>query len=529
MIHITHRDGLSVVVESGVWLLEEYRTYLVHGAERAEWAGQSLPSSQCGALVLELGPHVGQHTLSVIGGGESSVHRFEVAANPAKLTGDHWLSLLQEIETWLPGAVTGPGGGHAGMVGVSGATAGWLAEALLPLVPALVRAVRALTDELRTRTRSPLEDRPLHTATALSSEALAWIARHPAAVTWVTGDQPVGKPPLVPMRVLRTELDHPANRTLRWLIERVARNLRAAATALAPALSAHRGWCEGRIEALTASATQLDRVVRSSPLSEIRAELALDVGAAVFVDDSRYARVLSLTRPFLSPAFSLAASEIGATLRPSYGLYEVWCLTKLDGALRALTDLQWTAHGHETVLRPGSSGEGFVLKGIGSAGRAELRFNATFRSHHSEGGDRKSITSERRPDFVLGWLPKEGPAAWAVLDAKYRIGEQLMDAFGSLHIYRDSLRWSDFGGRPSIGALLSPSATQHVAAYFHSSYLTEHRMGAFELRPGVEAESLIRWIAASLGLPLRGDTEPLVPSHSGGHGYDPVGVAAVLG
>ena len=114
-----------------------------------------------------------------------------------------------------------------------------------------------------------------------------------------------------------------------------------------------------------------------------------------------------------------------------------------------------------------------------------------------------SISAERRPDVAITWLPVDGRApSWMVLDAKYRVGRSnLGDAFASLHIYHDALRWARFGGR-CVGALiLSPRRTNDCSDWFGEKFWNEYGVGAEEVVPGGERVAFLgQRVLGSLGV-----------------------------
>jgi hypothetical protein len=90
-----------------------------------------------------------------------------------------------------------------------------------------------------------------------------------------------------------------------------------------------------------------------------------------------------------------------------------------------------------------------------------------------------------------------------VLDAKYRIEEQLNDAVGSLHMYRDSIVQDEDeppARRAIVGAyILTPHTpslnpawrqTKMPGRLFHPDYRTAFKFGALTLRPGMPLSAI---------------------------------------
>jgi hypothetical protein len=103
---------------------------------------------------------------------------------------------------------------------------------------------------------------------------------------------------------------------------------------------------------------------------------------------------------------------------------------------------------------------------------------------------------------VVSWTPREGEPRWVVLDAKYRVAlESVREAFPSLHVYRDALRWRSQGGAPQRGLLLVPAVADGCAPWASAEFLAAHGFGLWRMRPGVAGdEALGRWLCDALGL-----------------------------
>lgn len=510
MIAIVNRKGEQAPFEDGVWLLEESTRYAVRGVERVERDEVPLPGLSGGDFELDTGHAVGKAVLRWWGKDGTGVALLDVAPRADKLGLEEWERLIEDLESWLPGLTTGFDGTRHGEVGKAGCTSGWFAEALLPLVPALVQAVRVLVGELRLRTRTELVDEPFRRVRQANRETAAYIARNPEAAAWLDGWKALerrGKPPTVPLRRIHQTLDHPANRYMRWLLERVVRRLSEAATRL-EAVGARtdvRGWCAPRARRLRQAATDIALLVRRSPLSRIRSTPPTDAAFAVVVDDPHYARVHALARKFVSPAFSLAESETPASVKPSYDLYELWCFLAVARSFESLEKFTWKATGLGPLLAETGTGGGASFVGKSAEGTMSIAFNRTFVSFtHPKKGERWSLSGERRPDIVVSWRPADASeGAWVFFDAKYRVGDNLVDAFGSAHVYRDSLRWTGFGGAPLGGLLLTPASTDSTDVFFHEAYREEFGIGACVLKPGVDARALVAWVGHLFGITER--------------------------
>lgn len=511
---VLHKDS-AVPVRDGVVVLEEARSYQIRLAQvraaRARtaraWLGvRPLSRSASGDFVIDSDHAVGQSHLRVELDDHSRVWPVEIHPRAEKLSDTSWLTMLTDLEAWLPSATVGRRGPRHGQVGERGASAPFLAEALAPLIPALERLIRLVLADPRIRSLSRWRDVPIHQARSVDRETLAWVSRHPDVGLWLDPWRAAdlsGPAPLLPQRHTIDTVDHPANRYLSWLIVRVVTTLRQVADAL-HALGGdtdHGPWCSARAARLRADADRLDRLWRASFLRTLPRQPASEAALLVVLDDPLYARIHRICRRFLSPKFQLANSDGQpmAAVRPSFTLYELWCFLAV---VRQLKDLlpgwRFTDRGLGKLRNPSGTGAGASVTGRGPAGTLTVHFNPTFRGYLARGQQaRYTLSGERRPDITVTWQPapsaadspSSGRPAWLCLDAKYRVGKRnLADAFTSVHIYRDSLRDDDFGGPCTTAVLLAPASSEEVAPWFSEEFRAEFGTGIFQLTPGVTAK-----------------------------------------
>jgi hypothetical protein len=235
----------------------------------------------------------------------------------------------------------------------------------------------------------------------------------------------------------------------------------------------------------------------------------------VHAQNARFQRV---ARRFCAPAFRLAESETdpGAAVRQSFSLYELWCFLALrQHFAAALPGWRWSEANLGGFLTPTGSGSGATFVAMHGGRRLQIEFNPTFKSWYCRGGDsRHSLSSERRPDFVITFDDGLHPGRWFVLDAKYRAGrENLAKALASVHIYRDALVDPARGGKCSGAVLLVPSRCD-VAEWFDPAWQHEQRMGMAALAPGARPRRRRRPGAADEAVCVRGVDE-LDVSHDG--------------
>lgn len=506
MIRFETHAGATVACVGGRYVLHEATSYVVIGPDAVHWDGIALPRMESGRHGLVLGLAVGRVRLTCTVGGATVDVEVEVVPASRKLHADLWMRMLVDIEEWLPAATIGAANVRHGGVGLVGVPAPFLAEALLPLVPTLLQATQMLCEGLRRRRTTVVEDLPLRASRAIRPETVRVISRHPQVADALRrGSLPRHATPL-PLRALVDDLGHPANRYVAWALRRVAHRLRETGRRLVTHTPDHVEdvpWFRDRARLFERAADELRLVVDRSPLALVEPRPDATAAMGAIFDDPSYARVHDLCRRFLSPRFALASEEPPARTRPSYGIYEVWCLLALRNSLRALPGMQWTETGLAALLEQAGSGSGAKVTGRSATGELELSFNAVFASYHVERKRaRWSLSSERRPDFVIAWRPANdsSSAKWVVLDAKYQAGrESLSGALQSLHVYRDALRWDGHGGSARGGLLLAPSA-EDAEVYFDDAYLDAFGIGIKVARPHESLEPIVRWVMASLGI-----------------------------
>ena len=440
---------------------------------------------------------VGRLTLTVRRTG--SVQRFPIDVAPAdnKLRSQLWMAMLSQLDEWLPGVIGGVEGPRQGGLALMGRDTAVAVEALLPLLPAYERALALVAAHPRTLEQHAISERPIHRARHATSGALSWISRHPREAAWLNPHADadlIGLPPLIPLDTYRDTLDHPANRYIVWQLGRIVTRLTHAADHLSKAtvsdLNHSRVWRDARVTALRRAAHDMQRILRTGPLRTVRPAPANGAALLVLLDDPQYARAHRLGRRILRSGLHGTLDQSVAT-RPSFHLYELWCLLAVQRALAEVVGNQWKwrLYKKAKLLSLLGSGSGAVWKATHPSGRElKLLFNPRFQSllTKSSPNKRHSITAERRPDLCI-----TSGDRWLVLDAKYRVGQSALgDAFTSAHVYRDALRWPAHGGRPTQALLLAPRADATTSLWFEPAFAKDNGVGAVALTPGSEHSDL---------------------------------------
>lgn len=505
ILHIRSADGSEQPIVGGIVRLEEARTYYIEGPLGADspraWLGpRELPwREEQRTFALEVGHWIGSVPLRITQHAQEVVLAVEVGPRQEKLSDGAWLALLEDLEDWSPGLAIGLEGGGIGAVQNEGTTAPVLAAALLPLVPALLRAIRVIAAAPRELATSRREDTPLRTVRRADRETLHWLARHPAAAQAVkpwTAARFGMQDADVPQHMTHDTTDHPVNRYVAWIIRRIARVLgdlshaldRAAKNPRTQPDTAH--WCRVRAHAAAIGADELLVTLRQTFFGRLTPMPASEAALLALQDDPAYARAHALARPFLSPRFRLRELLEGneAPVRPSFELYELWTLLAVQRALAAALDgwtWKWRPSTGNELLAGFGPGSSFVARRDDGT-QIAIHYNMTFPGYIAKSSsERYSISGERRPDIVISFQYSDRPYTWICLDAKYRVRrEALAEAFSSLHIYRDSLRWEAFGGRCCGGLLLAPAIEPECEPWFRDDFRERFGIGAYRLTPG---------------------------------------------
>jgi hypothetical protein len=508
--------------EGGVFELEEGRRYEVdvddrQAADVAELDARALSSGDAGWNLL-IGRWASPRALVLRIRRQGRSHaetRIRVIPRGEKLSESLWASMLGEIEAWLPGRSVGIEAGRLGSVGHHGVAAPLIAEALAPLVPDLIQAVRAVLERPRLQSAVVFENVLLRETRRADRDAVRWAGSHPDVAHALDHRRDETVPsldPQIPQPKVEERVDHPVNQYLAWLLARIAKGLRSTSSRLASLGESADdpdggAWCSSRALRLEQAAAAIEALVLRSFLRVVPPSPPSEAALLVLLDDPLYARVHALGRRFASPLFQLNEVDHhpAAATRPTFDLYELWSLLALQRQFRTiLHEWRWSEYGLANLLALEGTGAGAGFIGVSPSGDVlRLEFNPTFPGWFARGDrPRFSLSSERRPDLVVTFRRADGFASWALLDAKWRVGRQnLGQAFESIHIYRDALRDAQFGGKCRVAALLAPSTTDDSAEWFEAPFQDAHACGVWELKPGVrQARDVGSWLAEQLQL-----------------------------
>jgi len=514
-------SGNEIPLQDGALFLEEASSYnltVVDSACVGAWLDvRSLSAFELGRFRIDIGHWVGESELKIDAAGK--LHNIPVFVQPKaeKFSESGWFTMLREIEGWLPGATLGAEGGLLGSVGSIGVGTSFLVEALVPLLPILEKSLKVLIRQPCQLDKGIWIEQNLTKIRECRQETMSWITQHPEIGGWLDPWKAVeleGYGPKIPVRISIDSIDHPANRYVAWLLHRIKKKLQEIIVILDKVTTSRTGsdetsvWSEARSLRIKTWLDRIDRVIKNSFLSRIKRKPASESALLTIFDDPVYARIHSMGRLFLSPLFTLEKEdgELSAAVKPSYSIYEIWCYLALFNLLKKhLGDWNWSSAGLGKLLSLTGTGSGAKLSAVSPSGDMvlELLFNPVFVSYYAhKEQSRWSLSGEKRPDFVISLQKAKLEGKWIFLDAKYRVGRQnLEDAFQSVHIYRDALRYDGYGGKCSGGCLLSPSMSPDSRQWFSKKYRDKYLSGVWELKPGKKYDSeMAEWILSMLHL-----------------------------
>lgn len=491
--------------DDGRWIVEERGRYRIEapGAERAIFGGAPLPTV-AGGFTLMLSFWTGRAEVLLHRGEATEALALDVGPAKHKLETTEWEALLDAIDRRWPGCTLGVEGGTHGDVGGVGVEPLLAVAALAPLLPELLRNVTALLDALRARDHFPQREAPLHALRRPTVATLRRIAASPSLAASLRGDACGERSDVrVPHRSREVSHDHPANRAIRWLLVRLSLRLRHVASllrtlSLRETITDARAWCEDRARSLDDGATRLERLVRNSLLFAVEPAPPDTAALLTLSADPLYARVQRRCRRWLSPRFERGEGA-DASLRPTYELYERWCLLALrEGIGEVFPDARWD-DSETTATNGGDATVGDVVaRGRCAGGTVTLYDNLCFEAW-AEQAEHFSISTRRIPDFVVTWRGNDGAARWVVLDAKYRVaGRSLAEALAELHVYRDALRMERYSSACAGALLLIPKESEDSARWRSEKFVERFRFGCATLRPGAPVAGVARRIRAWL-------------------------------
>lgn len=259
----------------------------------------------------------------------------------------------------------------------------------------------------------------------------------------------------VDVPIIRNTHDNAANRTMAWMLRRLAHRVAFLMDWLcgAAARDEHLGpKCARRLQMLGMLRRELQRVLCQSPFSEVARAAVSSAGLTAVSAHPVYARSFRLMWQALLAGVGSNEGSDALAVGPTWQVYERWCYLCVVDVVRAMfPGANWREQSQ------GSNIDQFRTRAMWDGCEFSVCMQRRFAAWDlSEGRSCRSLSRERIPDIIITATGPHG-ATFMVLDAKYRVNRgNVLEAMQSAHIYRDSLLYH--GQRPWRSLLLVPDA-----------------------------------------------------------------------
>lgn len=200
----------------------------------------------------------------------------------------------------------------------------------------------------------------------------------------------------------------------------------------------------------------------------------------------------------------------------TFELYELWAYLRLVRA--AARRFNAAVQYQDDLFEKDMARKGVAVlrrKAILHIGDLDIAFQREYHEYWLEKSGLGSFSRVMIPD--ISFSVKTNVGQLVILDAKYRVGPDLNDAVGSLHMYRDAIVTG--GGVPALKAVLAAYIVTPVSyAYsadwrseklpkvlFHPQYRSTFKFGAICLRPGMsldECADVVELVLRDAGIAL---------------------------
>ena len=406
-----------------------------------------------------------------------------------------WQNMLEDLLDWSESLL-----GHQGVrdanVGIGDLNHYLMLEALYPLLERFIRSLEHLFENLRERSITP--DTSLHLLELRAPFPLQQIATNPNAIAWIQGKQGTGAIPIIDAPFVTQTYDHPVNRYIRWLVEKIVYNVFDAVDKLLhidftkDKTSNEMQWRKYRADILKQEGMKLQQLLWNSPLANVSSSPMEDAAFLVILNDPLYAEVHRYGRLLCYHTLNIQDGAFAASMSRSFDIYEIWCFQEIVAQFKQVL--------HTSPVYKFNSKEqdnphwGTIAIFDTDNAQIMVEYNATFTANFSlskkDGPPKKrySILNTQRPDIVV-YYQKNAHKVWVALDAKYRTSkENVSKAFSSAFAYNQTLFDPNFNsihidGAPLGCYLLVPKKLHETAHWFGTEFASRYQFGVFEYRP----------------------------------------------
>ncbi|WP_151736787.1 DUF2357 domain-containing protein [Paenibacillus tengchongensis] len=242
---------------------------------------------------------------------------------------------------------------------------------------------------------------------------------------------------------------------------------------------------------------RLARLVNLPVFTDVSDSYSPVLATQVYKKIPIYNKFLMIYNDFTKGISNVVGDFLNVPLARTFELYEIWSFLRITRALSSI----FPSAAFSTNELFGMSTEKEVVVSANNvilevADQVFLCYQKTYKEYWVEENGIGSYSRELRPDITLEFLEN---ANIIVLDAKYRIDNNLNDALTSIHTYRDALVSEATGKYKSVvsGAyILTPHLNSTSAEQwkdvnmpgrlFHPEYRGTFKFGAASLKPGMD-------------------------------------------
>lgn len=223
--------------------------------------------------------------------------------------------------------------------------------------------------------------------------------------------------------------------------------------------------------------------------------------SSIYRNVPTYRKFFQIYRDFNLGLANIFGDFLQMPLARTFDLYELWCFLRLLRVAQQNLGVQPDELNKLFSYIPGSGNVTIETEAVSIplGNGVALSFQRRFKEYWIENNGTGSFSRHMIPDITFITPAANEDGQLIVLDAKYRIDNNLNAALASIHMYRDALVSSDdqegLSGAVRAAYLLSPhipessdadwKRTSMPGRLFHPDYRDTFRFGAATLKPGM--------------------------------------------
>jgi hypothetical protein len=421
----------------------------------------------------------------------------DVRPHAHKLGGSAFDDMLAELSERSAGLIWGLSPGAATGTQVKGALSVVHPAVVASQLPRFVRLVGNYLAEPPLTTLRVARPRALDLARRTDMATLRRLGRRPELLRVLQGDSHGGQFVDPRQSIEQSEViastDHPMTRYLAHLLHQLVRRFRSGETLLRtaagrpfrdPVIEAHAAHLA---EVLAAAAHQMQGLARHPLMRSVRPEPLDGSALQSLADHPVFGALHRVGRWLLHPGLAYGPdASIESALKHTYDLFEILVLFRLVDGLPDALGPGWTmrpprawrlARREERPMDRAA----WWFDGPGTL-TIELRYQQWFSRARPVPDGRlfSSLSGVAIPDYILILRKDQKPIRWVILDAKYRSGQQAVDAgLADVHRYRDALKIR--GIRANGAFVIVPQLRVKDAPYASLNFLRQHAFGVLKL------------------------------------------------